>query len=132
MCRSHSTAVVQSAHSADSAVVTLSPNQEVKDIPPMFQLLNLPKFARQLQLVVDSASPITFVNSKTWNDLDKPKLQPTDRVLGANLFIQGVISKLKFHVTISLKPLQSYRSMSRTMGLIFWGVMDEIEHFNQS
>ena len=83
MCRSQSTAVVQSAHSADSAVVTLSPTQEVKDIPPMLQLVNLPSFSRQLCLVVDSASPITFVNSKTWSDLDRPKLQPTKRVLGA-------------------------------------------------
>ena len=33
--------------------------------------------------MVDSASPDTFVNSKTWSDLDKPKLQPTKRVLGA-------------------------------------------------
>ena len=83
VCHSQSTAVVQSVHSTDSAVVTLSPTQEAKYIPPMFQLLNLPSFARQLQLVVDSASPITFVNSKTWNDLDKPQLQPTDRVLDA-------------------------------------------------
>ena len=72
LCRSQSTAVVQSTHSADSAVVTLSPTQEVKDIPPMWQLVNLPSFARQLCLVVDSASPVTFVNSKTWSDLDKP------------------------------------------------------------
>ena len=83
VCRSQSTAVVQSAHSADSAVVTLSPTQEVKDIPPMLRLVNLPSFSRQLRLVVDSASPITFVNSKTWSDLDRPKLQPTKRVLGA-------------------------------------------------
>ena len=83
VCRSQSTAVVQSTYSADSAVVTLSPTQEVKDIPPMWQLVNLPSFARQLRLVVDLASPVTFVNSKTWSDLDKPKPQPTKRVLGA-------------------------------------------------
>ena len=33
--------------------------------------------------MVDSASPITFINVKTWQDLEKPKLQATDRVLGA-------------------------------------------------
>ena len=82
VCRSQSTAVVQSTHSADSAIITLSPTQEVKDISPMWQLVNLPSFARQLHLVIDSASPVTFVNSKTWSDLDKPKLQPTKRVLG--------------------------------------------------
>ena len=82
MCHS-STAVVQSGHSTDSAVVTVSPNLEVDDIPPMFQILQLHKFARQLHLVVDSASPVTFVNSRTWKDLDKPKLQPTTKVLGA-------------------------------------------------
>ena len=49
----------------------------------MLQLVNLPSFSRQLCLVVDTASPITFVNSKTWSDLDRPKLQPTRRVLGA-------------------------------------------------
>ena len=36
-----------------------------------------------LRLMVDSASPITFINVKTWQDLEKPKLQSTDRVLGA-------------------------------------------------
>ena len=84
-CVVHSLLLLSSQYipHADSAVVTLSPTQEAKDIPPIFQLLNLPSFARQLQLVVDSASPITFDNSKTWNDLDKPQLQPTDRVLGA-------------------------------------------------
>ena len=33
--------------------------------------------------MVDSASPITFINVKTRQDLEKPKLQSTDRVLGA-------------------------------------------------
>ena len=85
MCHS-STAVVQSGHSTDSAVVTVSPSLEVDDIPPMFQILQLHKFARRLRLVVGSAasaSPVTFVNSRIWKDLDKPKLQPTTKVLGA-------------------------------------------------
>ena len=68
VCRS-STAVVQSAHSTDSAVVTLSPTNEIEDIPPMLQILQLPKFARKLRLVVDSASTVTFVNFNTWKDL---------------------------------------------------------------
>ena len=76
MCHS-SNAVVQSGHSTDSTVVTVFPSLEADDIAPMFQILQLHKFARQLCLVVDSASPVTFVNSKTWKDLDKPKLQPT-------------------------------------------------------
>ena len=33
--------------------------------------------------MVDSASPLTFINSATWNDLDQPKLSPTSKVLGA-------------------------------------------------
>ena len=84
ICHS-STAVIQSnsAHSLESAVVTLCPSQEVNDIPPIFQMVHLPEFSRKLKLIVDSASPITFVNSKTWLDLDKPKLQTTTRVLGA-------------------------------------------------
>ena len=47
VCRS-STAAVQSGHSTDSAVITVSPACEIEDIPPMFQLLQLHKFARKL------------------------------------------------------------------------------------
>ena len=32
---------------------------------------------------MDTASPITFINLKTWQDLQKPKLENTTRVLGA-------------------------------------------------
>ena len=78
-----STTVVQSGHSIDLVVVTVSPSLEIDDIPPMFQILQLHKFTRQLRLVVDSASPVTFVNSRTWKDLDKPKFQPTSKVLGS-------------------------------------------------
>ena len=49
VCR---TAVFQSTLSADSAVVTLSLTQEVKDILPKLQLVNLPSFSRQLHLVL--------------------------------------------------------------------------------
>ena len=82
ICQS-STAVIQSAHSSDSAVVTLSPSQETTDIPPIFQIVNLPEFSRKLRLVVDSASPIIFVNANTWLDLNKPESHPTTLVLGA-------------------------------------------------
>ena len=90
VCHS-SIAVVQLGHSTDSAVVTVSPSLEIDEIPPMFQILQLHKFARQLCLVVDSASAVTIVHSRTWKDLDKPKLQPITKVLGAlktNIFIQ--------------------------------------------
>ena len=81
-----SSAVVQSTHSPhsmESAVITVSPAENVSDIPPVFQTVDLPEFSRKLRLVVDSASPITFINSKTWLDLNKHKLQSTDLVLGA-------------------------------------------------
>ena len=84
MCQS--SAVVQSTHSphsVESAVVTVSPAESVSDIPPVFQIVDLPEFSRKLKLVVNSASPIIFINSKTWLDLNKSKLQSTDRVLGA-------------------------------------------------
>ena len=32
--------------------------------------------------MVDTASPLTFINQKTWRDLQQPKLEPTSRVLG--------------------------------------------------
>ena len=65
-----------------SSVVTASPSQGANDIPPIFQIVNLSELSKQLRLVVDSASPITFINSRTWSDLSKPELQPTTRVLG--------------------------------------------------
>ena len=49
----------------------------------MFQILHLPHMQKRLRLMVDSASPITFINIMTWKDLEKPQLQSTDRVLGA-------------------------------------------------
>ena len=48
----------------------------------MFQILQLPQLGRHL-CMVDSASPVTFINSATWKDLDQPKLLPTNKVLGA-------------------------------------------------
>ena len=61
-------------HSLESSVITVSPAENVSDIPPVFQIVDLPEFSRKLSLVVDSASPITFINSKTWLDLNKPKI----------------------------------------------------------
>ena len=49
----------------------------------MFQVLQLPQFGRRLCLMVDSASPVTFINLTTWKDSDQPKLTTTNRVLGA-------------------------------------------------
>ena len=84
VCQSSAVIVsTHSSHSLESAVVTVSPAEQVNDIPPVFQIVNLPDFSKKLRLVVDSASPITFINSKTWLDLNKPKLQTTTRVLGA-------------------------------------------------
>ena len=83
VCRS-TTAVVNSSSQPESAVVTLSHSTDTtKEIPPMFQILQLPELGRRLRLMVDSASPVTFINSATWKDLDQPKLTSTDRVLGA-------------------------------------------------
>ena len=79
------TVVITEQHPSESAVVTISQNskQLQMDIPPMFQILHLPQMHRWLSLMVDSASPITFINIMTWKDLEKPQLQSTDRVLGA-------------------------------------------------
>ena len=83
VCRS-TTAVVNSSHKAESAVVPLSHSTDTgEEIPPMFQILQLPQLGRRLRLMVDSASPVTFINSATWKDLDQPKLSPTSKVLGA-------------------------------------------------
>ena len=45
--------------------------------------MQLPKFGKRLRLIVDTASPITFINAKTWIDIGKPKLSSTSRILGA-------------------------------------------------
>ena len=83
VCGSKAAVVTQQQQPDESAVVPISSKQHQIDIPPMFQILQLPKMQKRLRLMVDSASPITFINVKTWQDLEKPKLQATDRVLGA-------------------------------------------------
>ena len=83
VCRATAGVVQATTHSPDYAVVPLSNLQQEGHIPPMFLTLQLPDFERQLKLIFDSASPLTFVNSKTWCDLDKPRLESTTKVLGA-------------------------------------------------
>ena len=69
----------------------------------MFQTLQLHDFERQLKLTVDSASPLAFVNSKTWHDLDKPRLQSTTKVLGA--FEGQPINPLGYFEARVVRPL---------------------------
>ena len=64
VCRATAGVIQSNTQSPDSAVVPLSSSQQEDHIPPMVQTLQLPDFERQLQLIVDSASPLTFVNSK--------------------------------------------------------------------
>ena len=66
---------------ADSAVIAFSHSSE--EIPPMFQTVQLPQLGRRLRLMVDSASPVTFINTAAWNDLNQPPLITTDRQLNA-------------------------------------------------
>ena len=66
---------------ADSAVIAFSHSS--KEIPPMFQVLQLPQLGRRYCLMVDSASPVTFINTAMWNDLNQPPLIPTDKQLNA-------------------------------------------------
>ena len=80
VCRAAAGVVHPTPQAPDSAVAPLSNPQHEAHIPPMFQTLLLPGLERQLKLIVDSASPLTFVNSKT---LDKSRLQSTTKVLGA-------------------------------------------------
>ena len=54
-----------------------------EEIPPVFQILQLPEPGRQLCLMVDSACPVTFINSATWDGLNQPPLTPTNRELSA-------------------------------------------------
>ena len=82
ICRT-TTAVVNSFPQPESAVVTLSHSTNTtEDIPPMFQVLQLPQLGRHPRLMVDSASLVTFINSATRKDLNQPKLTTTNRALG--------------------------------------------------
>ena len=66
MCHATAGVIQSNTQSPDSAVVPLSSPQQEDHIPPMFQILQLPDFERQLKLIVDSVSSLTFVNSKTY------------------------------------------------------------------
>lgn len=82
VCRS-STAVVMYNQTPESAVVTVSKTQEEQFIPPVYHTFYLLQIDKRIHLMVDTASPLTFINQKTWQELQHPKLEPTSRVLGA-------------------------------------------------
>ena len=86
VCRS--TAAVQEIipeQSLDSTVITINKTADSDDkhIPPVFQTVYLPELDKCLRLVIDTASPLTFINTKTWADLHQPKPEATTKVLGA-------------------------------------------------
>ena len=58
--------------------------------------------------MVDSASPITFINVKTWQALEEPKLQTTDQMLGA--FEGQPIKPLGYFVTYVLRENDTSKS----------------------
>ena len=99
-----STAVVQEASpelSLDLAVISVSKaaNSEDQHIPPVFQTFLLPELDKCLRLVVDKASALTFINTKTWKDLYRPKLEATANILG--IFEgQPIHSIGYFHTTV--------------------------------
>lgn len=66
---------------ANTVVIALSHSPE--EIPPMLQILQLPQLGKRLCLMVDS-SPVTFINTATWNDLNQPPLTSTHRQLNAS------------------------------------------------
>ena len=68
VCRS-STAAMTYNQQPESAVVTVSRTEEEQFIPPAYQTLYLPDLDKHLRLMVDTASPLTFINHKTWQDL---------------------------------------------------------------
>ena len=67
----------------ESAVVTINKTQEEQFVPPMYHILYLPQLDKRLRLMIDTASPLTFINQKTWQEFQQLKLEPMSRVLGA-------------------------------------------------
>ena len=65
VCGSKAAVVTQQQQPYESAVVPISSKHHQIDIPAMVQILQLPKMQKRLHLMVDSASPITFINVKT-------------------------------------------------------------------
>ena len=83
MCHSTTAVVTYNQPPPESAVVTINKTQEEQFIPPMYHILYLPQLDKCLCLMIDTASPLTFINQKTWQELQQPKLEPTSRALGA-------------------------------------------------
>ena len=83
VCRSTTAVVTYNQPPPESAVVTINKTQEEQFVPPMYHILYLPQLDKRLRLMIDTASPLTFINQKTWQELQQPKLEPTSRVLGA-------------------------------------------------
>ena len=82
VCRS-SIALVVYNQSPELAVVTVTKTQEKQFIFTSLSCLYLLQIDKRLHLMVDVASLLTFINQKTWQNLQQPKLEPTSRVLGA-------------------------------------------------
>ena len=81
VCYSTTAVVTDNQPPPESAVVTINKTQEEQFIPPMYHTLYLPQLDKRLRLMIDTASPLTFINHRTWQDLQQPKLEPTSRVL---------------------------------------------------
>ena len=108
MCRSPAAVVVHN-HMSESAVVTLKNKQDEQFIPPVYHVLYLPQLDKRLRLMVDTASPLTFINQKTWQDLQQPKLEPTSKVLGAfegSQSSQSDILRLRCNTQMTLTSVQ--------------------------
>jgi len=115
---------------ASSAVVALSHSS--KDIPPIFQILQLPELGRRLHLMVDSASTVTFINVATRDDLDQPPMTPANR--GLSGFEGQQIKPLGYFQT--LVKCEHSPSQSAVMSIfVSWNGVniigrDSQKHFN--
>ena len=65
MCRSIQEVIPEQP--LDSAVITINKTADSDDrhIPPVFQTVYLPELDKRLRLVIDTASPLIFINTKT-------------------------------------------------------------------
>ena len=66
VCLSTTAVVTCSQPPPESAVVTINKTQEEQFIPPMYHILYLPQLDKRLRLMIDTASPLTFINQRTW------------------------------------------------------------------
>ena len=77
VCRS-STAAMMCNQQPELAVVTVSRTDEEKLFHQLIRLcIYLSDMDKHPQLIVYTASPLTFINHKTLQDLKQPKLEPT-------------------------------------------------------